>query len=60
MKRLEPGQTSRAMKEGREARKEGKARKSPYEGIALLQAFHGPWLAGWDAMDSVLSEAGAK
>ena len=48
--RLEPGHTLRAMKEGREARKEGKPRNSPYEGIKLLQAFHQPWLNGWDAM----------
>jgi hypothetical protein len=46
---------SKAMQEGREARKAGEPRVSPYAGIALLQALSGPWLAGWDAMDSILS-----
>ena len=42
------------MKEGREARKDGRARVSPYESIAMLRAFHIPWLRGWDAMDDIL------
>ena len=46
MTKLAPGQALRAMKEGREARKEGKPRVSPYEGIAMLKAFHRPWLNG--------------
>lgn len=53
--RLEPGQTSRAMQEGREARKDGRPRVSPYGEIPLLKAFHKPWLSGWDAMDKFLT-----
>ena len=54
MSKLEPGQAVRAMKEGREARKEGRPRVSPYENITLLRAFHVPWLNGWDAMNDIL------
>ena len=54
MSKLEAGQAVRAMKERREARKEGRRRLSPYEHIAMLKAFHIPWLNGWDAMDDIL------
>ena len=42
-----------AAKEGREARKAGRPRKSPYENIPALKAFHQPWLDGWDTMERV-------
>jgi hypothetical protein len=45
-----------AAREGREARKAGKPRVSPYINIPLLRAFHQPWLNGWDAMDEVLRD----
>lgn len=48
-----------ASQEGREARKEGKPRVSPYEGIAALRAWHQPWLNGWDAMDALIDAGGA-
>ncbi len=56
MSKLEPGQALRAMKEGREARKEEKPRQSPYEKVQILKAFHQPWLNGWDGMDDILKE----
>lgn len=52
--RVAPGELSRAMKEGREARKDGRPRKSPYEDIPALAAFHLPWLDGWDSMNTML------
>jgi hypothetical protein len=45
------------MKEGREARKNGRERVSPYENIATLRAFHVPWLRGYDAMNELMRPA---
>lgn len=39
-----------AFREGREARRAGKERKSPYEGIGTLRSLHAAWLSGWDTM----------
>ena len=38
-----------ALREGMEARKAGKPRKSPYAGIELLRAAHAAWLKGWES-----------
>lgn len=43
-------------REGREARKDGRPRVSPYASIKLFRVFHESWLLGWDAMDDVLKK----
>lgn len=45
-----------ANQEGREARKAGKPRMSPYGKIKALRSWHRHWLEGWDAMDAVLNQ----
>ena len=50
-----PGPHIVASREGREARKIGKPRISPYANIPMLIAFHQPWLDGWDAMDEIMN-----
>lgn len=49
------GARGSAVMEGREARKRGEPRKSPYEGVEMLKHFHVPWLSGWDSMDWIIS-----
>jgi hypothetical protein len=53
-KQIAPGAIARAMKEGREARKEGRPRINPYAQIPAFRRFREPWFEGWDAMDAVL------
>jgi hypothetical protein len=54
---VDPGSYSRAMNEGREARKDGKPRLSPYDDVGRLHWAHMAWCDGWDAMHGIVGKS---